>query len=283
MLQAILLLAPVANPVPDSTWTSPLAEPLYFQEDAAVEEVVEVEGTSPWSGSVTINASQTYGNSDIATAGINIDATRETMKANGEDLNDRTTLNSSVNYTENTTGSGLGKTTLLQRRRSADAQYDKFLDPTSYLLAQAGIADDTGAALDGRWTVGLGYGYQISDTDTWGISAEAGVSFVDEDLSTVPGNEDYTSIRVAYNVDWTGSEKWSWSHSGEIFPSTEDFGDANQDIYGKFDTKVNVNLTESMFAQLQSIVDYDNTPAGVGAAEFDRVDHLLLLSVGWTF
>ena len=288
MLHSILLLLPVVQPTTDSTWTSPLMEPLFLQEEAtpAADEnpdaAPEPKPTA-WEGTVAINASQSYGNSDISAAGVNIDATREHKKDDGVNVDDRWTFAGAINYNENTQGSGDTEVTVLQRRRSADLQYDKFLSPKSYLLAQTGIADDTEASLDGRWTVGIGYGYQFRDTEIWKISSEAGVSYVNEDYTTT-NSEDFTALRLAYSVEWTGSKKWSWSHAGEVFPSTDGMGDKDQDIYGKFDTRVKMNLTESMFAQLQSLVDYDNTPStDATGKELDRIDHLLLLSVGWSF
>ncbi len=66
-----------------------------------------------------------------------------------------------------------------------------------------------------------------------------------------------------------------FGQTAEVFPSLEDI----EDISGKLDTRVRVSITDDMFAQLQWVMDYDNTPAE-GAY---RMDHRVILSLGWGF
>jgi hypothetical protein len=51
------------------------------------------------------------------------------------------------------------------------------------------------------------------------------------------------------------------------------------DFYARIDTRARATLTESMFAQLQWILDYDNTPA----PGLEKQDHRLIAAVGWSF
>ena len=53
----------------------------------------------------------------------------------------------------------------------------------------------------------------------------------------------------------------------------------SDDVTARWDTRVKTNLTDTMFAQLQWVLTYDNTPV----TGLDRQDHLLALTIGWTF
>ena len=48
---------------------------------------------------------------------------------------------------------------------------------------------------------------------------------------------------------------------------------------GHADTRLRSKLSESMFAQLQWILNYDNTPS----PGQERMDHRFVLTVGWSF
>ena len=60
-----------------------------------------------------------------------------------------------------------------------------------------------------------------------------------------------------------------------MFPSLED----SNDVYGRWDSKLSTSLTEAMFASLQYVMDYDNTP-NTGA---ERIDNRVVFSLGWSF
>ena len=60
--------------------------------------------------------------------------------------------------------------------------------------------------------------------------------------------------------------------------------ESRDELSGISDTKLRGKMSEGMFAQLQWIVDYDNTPlADASGNPNTRVDHQIFLSVGWTF
>ena len=85
----------------------------------------------------------------------------------------------------------------------------------------------------------------------------------------------YAAARAAYAWDWKPNAKYNLSQTGEIFPSLENAEDVN----ARVDTKGRMNLSATMFAQLEWLYQWDNTPA-TGKV---RVDNLLMLSVGWSF
>ncbi len=63
--------------------------------------------------------------------------------------------------------------------------------------------------------------------------------------------------------------------AGELIPSLEN----SDDVGARVDTHAKVTLSEKLIGQLQWLYTWDNTPA-TGA---ERVDNLVLLTLGWTF
>jgi putative salt-induced outer membrane protein YdiY len=215
-----------------------------------------------WTGSVAVSASKATGNTDKTTAGATGQAERR-----GDD--DRWTVQLVWNYSDE---KGIGVT---QRRTYGQVKYDRFFDKKRYGYGVVSAENDFNAALDLRTTVGVGLGYQFREDEEWKLSGEAGLSYVDENFETSSDDQDYLAARLAYKADWKIDEKWSVGQWTEVFPSLED----RDDVSARVDTHAKLVLTEKMFAQLQHIYTWDNTPA-TGA---DRVDELWLLSLGWSF
>lgn len=226
-------------------------------QDEAAEEASE----PAWKGAVTLGASVSDGNTDIKRASATADAVKK--------LEDhRYTLGFQWNFAQE---SGF----VTQRRTLARAQYDKFLSEKMYWLANVSFESDSQADLDLRTIVGAGLGYQFKDTEKFQLAGEAGLSYFDEDYADDDADGDYVAARLAYKWEYLHSERWSFAQNAEIYPSLED----SDDVYAKVDTRAKATLTESMFAQLQWLYDWDNTPA----EGKDRADNLYLLTVGWTF
>lgn len=213
-----------------------------------------------WEGAATVGVSLTAGNTDITKASATIDSSKKEEE-------ERYTLGLSWNYSEE-------NETVTQRKTYAKGQYDRFVSEEMYWLVQASAEADDAAGVDLRSTAGAGLGYQFADGEKWKLSAEGGLSWFKEELSD--GNEsDYVAARLAYNWAYQPSDRWSLEQVGTIFPSLEE----SEDIYTRIDTRAKLTLTEKMFAQAQWIWDWDNTPAEGN----DRSDHLLLLTLGWSF
>jgi putative salt-induced outer membrane protein YdiY len=214
-----------------------------------------------WTGAVSLGATYSDGNTNRRSGSATADAEYRRE-------HDRTTLGFLWNYAEEE-----GVTT--DRKTQARAKYDRFFSKKVYGLVQASAEADFQAALDRRYTLGAGMGYQFSETPTWKLSGELGLSYVDSDYEGTVDDTAYLAARAAYTWDWKPNTKYNVNQAAEIFPSLENGDDVN----ARVDTKGRMNLTDKMFAQLQWLYQWDNTPA-TGKV---RSDNLLVLGVGWSF
>jgi len=248
----------------DTGASAPAVSPLPEPVPVAQEE--EIADLNKWKGSVNAGVTVTDGNTELTTLSAAGDATLRREK-------DRITLGAFWNFQE-TKNAASGANEISQRTSGANAKYDYFLNERTYLFGQASAENNKLADVDLRATVGGGAGYQFIERENLKLSTEAGLAFVSEDYGSSPDSE-YLSARGAYDVDWQVNEDVQVLHTGVVFPSLED----SEDVYVKLDTRARVTLTKSMFAQLQWVLDWDNTPAQ-GAK---REDNRYLLSVGWSF
>lgn len=236
-----------------------------FSPAPAIQEADE----SGWNGSVTAGATLTTGNNETKSASLS-------AEANWQEDADRFSIGAFWNYQSDDTSG------VVQRRVYALGQYDHFLNDKTYSFVNGSGEHNFASDLDMRYTVGVGLGHEFRNDDKWLINGEAGVSYIDEDFGPTAadptgnaGDNEYIAARLAYDMAYLAGENWEFAHGGQIFPSLEDA----DDVYARWDTRVKANLTETMFAQIQWIWDYDNTPAP-GA---DRNDSLFALTIGWTF
>jgi len=227
-----------------------------------------------WTGAISINGSYSDGNTDKRTVGASGNAEYRREK-------DRFSLNALWNYTDE-------EKEVTERRVYGAAKYDYFLSKKSYALAQTSGEYDFKSGLDSRYTAGVGYGYQFKEDADLKVLGELGASYVNEDYVEPPPptestDAEFIAARVAYKVDWKPSEKFTVVHSGDLFRSLED----QDDVFGKLDTALRWTLTEKMFAQLQWIFAWDNTPAfdpdTTPPERKERTDNLVTLGIGWSF
>jgi putative salt-induced outer membrane protein YdiY len=214
-----------------------------------------------WTGSVSLGATYSDGNTDRRSTSATADAEYRREK-------DRTTLGLLWNYAEE-------QGSVTDRKAQGRIKYDRFFSKKMYGLAQTSAEYDWSASLDLRYTAGLGVGYQFQDKPSWKVSGELGVSYVNNDYVGTVDDTDYVAARAAYNWDWKPNTKYNLSQTGEIFPSLE----TADDVSARVDTKGRMNLTDKMFAQLQWLFQWDNTPA-TGKV---RTDNLVMLGIGWSF
>lgn len=258
----VFLTALLPNPAVESTSPAPVAVAESHTEGAPAEV--------KWTGNVAIGATYTDGNTD--TRGVNASADAERRGAE-----DRWTAKGYWNYAEQKTN---GDNQITTRKGGASLKYDYFLSKKVFLFGIAGWETDTLANIEDRMYAGAGLGYQWREDDSLKWSSEAGVTYFAEDFfddgdPTTDDSNEYIAARLANNVAWQINEKTKLENLVEVFPSLED----SDDFYGKSDTKVSTSLTEKMFAQLQWVWQYDNTPA----SSRDRNDNALILGVGWSF
>jgi len=218
-----------------------------------------------WTGSVNLGTSVSTGNTDRRSAAAGAEAIRRTEA-------DRITVKSAWNYADEKTGGAPRNRT--ERRLEGSLQYDYFLGPKSYVLTTASAAADEQADLDLRFTGGAGAGYQwIEDADL-SFSTEAGATYFSENFGAA---QDTSTIaaRVAYHLKWQAAPGIEILQDVSCFPSLEEA----DDLFVTKDSRARFALTDSMFAQLQWVLDYDTTPA----AGLRRADNRYFLTVGWTF
>lgn len=269
---AVLLASPLSAGLPPGTSATPesaiTAEPAQPGFDLCAKSFVtktpddvKPEEYGKWHGSVSIGATTSSGNTDRTTASVG-------AKAENRREKDRRTFELLWNYAEEAN-------TITQRRTYGSGKYDYFVSKKLYYLAQVSGENDKNALLDLRTILGAGAGYQFREDEVWNVLGEAGLSYVDENFDGSSDDAEYIAARLAYKVEWKASEKWSAGQGAELFPSLED----TEDISARVDTHGKVLLTDKMFAQLQWLFTWDNTPAS-GA---DRADNLWLLMIGWSF
>ena len=253
-IQEITTAKPVAILTQDDqTVTKPIAG----VQDLASAKGINIEKKPPvvWSGSVAIGASWKSGN----TFERRTESTRLTgfgLLLYGEEKINRVW-------------------TLTDREYRGRLQNDWFLSKHSYLLVFAGAERDTLANLDLRFATGPGYGYQWVDTDELKFSTELGPTYTREELHGPSDTEEYVAARIRANLMWKITDDITFLQDSSYFQSLEEADDVN----AWADTRLRVSLTKDMFAQLQYIFEYDNTPSK-GA---DRRDNTVLLSVGVSF
>jgi len=251
---------------------APIA-PTALQDDEAAAE---------WTGSLTIGATYSSGNTETQTVAADAEASLDRGQ-------DRFSAGAYWNYGEFTDFTTAGAPTKLSARNAgANAQYDYFLNEarTTYAYASAAFQTDSLAELDLRTIYGLGVGHQFLDEDDRAFSGEIGLSQVEEDFADPANDTENLTIRVAYDWFMQLSDTTAFRQKAEAYPSVED----SDDFYGRLETSITVNLSTSMIAKLTHVLDYDNTPAIFSDADdirigqrADRVDQRLILSVGWTF
>ncbi|MBK8974478.1 MAG: DUF481 domain-containing protein [Planctomycetes bacterium] len=233
--------------------------------DIAIATLVDVRPPVQWVGSVNVGAMLSTGNTERRSVSAGAEATRRSEI-------DRIRLRGTWDYAEEKSGGG--DWNLTQRRLFGEAKYDYFLSDRMYALAQLSGENDEIADLQLRLTAGAGVGYLWADSDDLTWSTEAGLSYVDENRGG-GADSNYVAARIASSLRWLLATDTTLLQDTEIFPSLED----QNDFYARLDTRLRTTLMGDLFAQLQWIFDYDNTPA----PGRERQDHRLLLSIGWTF
>ena len=243
--------APEATPAPTRVALSS-----FLQDDVAK--------APRWTGSVNVGATFTDGNTETMSAAAGFDAERR-----GE--NDRWTVKSHWNYAQQTVD---GDSQITTRNVGASGKYDYFATEKMYYLGNVGAESDTLAGLDLRYYAGGGVGYQFRETEKMKLSGEAGLVYFAEEFSD-NSDDSYISARGAYTYFNQLTATAVLEQTAEVFPSIQD----TEDIYTKLDTRLKLTLTKSMYAQLQHVWDWDNTPAPGAKSS----DHRVILGVGWSF
>jgi putative salt-induced outer membrane protein YdiY len=258
--------------------TSPAAGRLarFFAQDEAAEEATEKEAV--WTGSVTLGATFTAGNSDITSAAADAEAVYATADYRWSITGYWTAIDQTINEDD---GAGtVTQTKTKQHREGVRSQFDYFFTEELYAYGMARFDSDSEANLNGRSNFGVGLGYQFYQEEDRSLAGELGVNYIKEDFVGQDDDAEFVSARAAYNYFYRVNENVDFNQLGEIYPSLED----SDDFTARLTTALQVALSASMFLKIQHILDYDNTPATFSDGEsFEEIDHRVVLTVGWSF
>jgi len=234
-----------------------------------VRDVVPAQDAAPaptypqWSGALSLGATWTDGNTETTTINGNFNAQRRAEK-------DRWTFDAYSNY--GTSDPGGIETS---NNHGGGAKYDYFSSPKLYWYGQGQGKVDHIAALDLRYILGAGGGYQWVESEKTKWGTELGLSYVDEDFEDDTADADFVAARVASNLAYQISKTASFEQVAEAFPSLED----SDDVVAKIDNRLKLNITGKWIAQIQYVLDWDSsTPNFV-----EEADHRVVLSLGWSF
>lgn len=260
----------------------PLASPAagrlsrFFAQDEAEEDATEVEAV--WTGSVTLGATFTSGNSDITSAAADAEAVYATADYRWSITGYWTAIDQTVKDDDG--GGTVTETKTKQHREGVRTQFDYFFDDQLYAYVMGRFDADSEANLNGRSNVGAGLGYQFYEEEDRSLAGEIGLNYIKEDFVGQADDADFVTARAAYNYFYRVNENVDFNQLGEIYPSLED----SDDFTARLTSALQVALSASMFLKLQHILDFDNTPATFSdGTDFERVDHRIVLTVGWSF
>ena len=239
----------------------------------ALGDLVSFRPPIEWTGNVALGGVLSAGNTERRAANAQTQVVRRT---DDNRLTGRATWDYGEQQTRDSAGV-LGDWELAQRRTFGSLKFDHFLEGSLYAWSQGTAENDRLSNLKLRTTAGAGAGYMLIDETDLMLQGEAGISYVDEDRSYAgPGNNSYsTAARLALSLRWDLTPDTQVLQDAEFYPNVETL----YDTYFRVDTRMRTSLTNQMFAQLQYIVDYDNTPSPGN----ERADHRLIVSLGWGF
>ena len=260
MNPAILLIALPTDPQPPIV---PVLDPplAAFVAEDAPKPVMD-----KWTGSVAIGAVYQDGNTDARSVNA-------TGKAEYRREKDRWTIDGFWDYGE-TKDQTTGDWALNSRKAGLAAKYDYFLSQKLYVSGNASADTDTLADIKLRTFFGASVGYQWQESETFKWNSEIGAGYLTEE-HYVDDDKDYWAGRAMNNIEWQINDKCSFANTATVYMSLED----KEDVNTRSDTRLKTNLTDTMFAQLQWVWDYDNTPA----TDKERNDNKVSLGLGWSF
>jgi putative salt-induced outer membrane protein YdiY len=240
----------------------------------ALADLVSFRPPIEWTGNVALGGSLSSGNTQRRAANAQTQVVRRTD-------DNRMTLRATWDYGEQQTRDAnevFGDWELAQRRTFSSFKYDHFLEGSLYAWSQGTAENDRLSNLKLRTTGGAGAGYILLDRGDLMLQGEGGITYIDEDRD-YGGADDVssysTAARIAYSLRWDLTADTQLLQDSEFYPNIKTL----YDTYLRIDTRLRMSLTEKMFAQLQYVLDYDNTPA----EGYLRADNRLIISVGWGF
>jgi putative salt-induced outer membrane protein YdiY len=202
-----------------------------------------------WSGSLSIGATSTHGNTKTESISVGFKLGRRTEK-------DRTQL--SADYGRGETEDPItGVKTTTEDWLRTKAKYDYFFSKKMYGYLDGRYERDSIAALDRRIIGGGGAGYQWIESEKSKFSTEAGVAYRYEKYDNHIGSKDTISGQFGYNLEEALLENVKLLHDLTYYPSLEELSD----YLLSSSAELRANFTKNMFVNFKIIFSYDATPA----------------------
>jgi putative salt-induced outer membrane protein YdiY len=143
------------------------------------------------------------------------------------------------------------------RNWSTAFNYDRFLSKRLFVNANAIYTNDEFRDLDLRSAYGVGLGYQVFDTPTVKLTANAGLGWVKENFIVADDN-DYTAARESASLDI-----FAIPHRVEFFHKHDGYfglkGDDN--LFIRTHNGVRLTVIKNFVTTVQWDVDYDASPS----------------------
>lgn len=247
----------------NGTWTvnNPLGErTIPEQRVLAINPTPVLPPTSSQKATITLNGSQTTGNTRTASAVMNLDYTFRYLTHR---------FVSKVDWTY-----GEDDAVISKRSTGAEIKYDFFPEEEWYLYTSFSARNDAFADLALRTTAGIGAGIQILDNDQIDWSQESGISALNEDFNTAEDSTTST-LRVAGRAEWILKEEiFEAFHDHTLFVALED---PDKILFqGRLGVRTRIAGGLSLNAQMNLRHD-SQPPIGV-----ERDDVEVLLGLGYT-
>jgi hypothetical protein len=162
-----------------------------------------------------------------------------------------------------------------EREVFGDLKYDQFVSERWYWFGRTRGERDGIEALDLRFLVGSGMGYQWIRTERTGLSTEAGLAWIRDDYEGSDRDDDRLSGVFSWDFSTKPSERWTAFHRGSYLPSLEDL-----DVMLVYtETGLRAELSKRWFAEGKIRWDYNSEPA----EDRDRRDLDYILGLGLNF
>lgn len=228
-----------------------------------------------WHGDVTAGFSSTHGNTFDESGNVSFNAKRRSEE-------NRVTIAGRY-LISRTRDADSGDKTTSEENVTLSGKYDRFWTEKFYSYVNGSFKKDHIADLDRRLIGGVGLGYQWAEGEELSFSTDLGVSelceqYTSKDATTgasIRTKNDEVSVRAGYILDWKINGKLTLLHKMDYYPSMADVAD----YFLTTDAELRLALTESLFASVKTIFDYDSTPAEGNTS----TDTKYILGVGWKY
>ena len=150
--------------------------------------------------------------------------------------------------------------------RKLTYQYDRFFTERWFWAGNGSWEENKFKDLSSKWIAGGGVGYQFFETDLLKISAQGGLSYVDEEFNDAE-QRDYPAFRSAANVNWLLSENGlRFIHKSLLY---QGLNRSNNWVI-ETETGFSMPLIGHFRANFLFEYDYDNYPSSTAEKE-DRI------------